>query len=57
MGIELQIEGEEKLLGWGGKTSKGPCVFIINHQSEIDIFVLARVHFNYLLTDAEGEGG
>ena len=53
MGIELQIEGEEKLLGWGGKTSKGPCVFIINHQSEIDIFVLARVHFNYLLTDAE----
>jgi hypothetical protein len=48
-GIELQIEGEEKLLGWGGKSPKGSCVFVVNHQSEIDILVLARVRLNCVL--------
>jgi hypothetical protein len=44
-GIKLEIEDEEKLKGWGGKSTKGPCVFVINHQSEIDVLLASRVRF------------
>ena len=43
VGIKLEVEGEEKLKGWGGKSAKGPCVFVINHQSEIDVLIASRV--------------
>ena len=44
VGIRLEIEGEETLIGWGGEHGhKGPCVFVINHQSEIDVLIASRV--------------
>ncbi|CZR56179.1 uncharacterized protein PAC_06067 [Phialocephala subalpina] len=43
VGIKLEIEGEEKLRGWGGKSPKGPAVFSINHQSEIDVLIASRL--------------
>ena len=43
VGLELKIENEEKLRGWGGKSTDGPCVFVTNHQSEIDVLIAARV--------------
>jgi hypothetical protein len=47
-GLRVQIEGEDKLKGWGGKRSaRGPCIFAVNHQSELDVFLLARVSLQY----------
>ncbi|KAF8855802.1 acyltransferase-domain-containing protein [Acephala macrosclerotiorum] len=43
VGIKLEIEGEEKLRGWGGTSSQGPAVFVINHQSEIDVLIASRL--------------
>ena len=43
VGIKLKIEDEETLKEWGGKSPKGPCVFVINHQSEIDVLIASRV--------------
>jgi 1-acyl-sn-glycerol-3-phosphate acyltransferase len=48
VGIKLKIEGEELLRGWGGSSLKGPCVFVANHQSELDILLYLRVHQSIL---------
>jgi hypothetical protein len=42
-GIRLDIEGEEGLRGWGGTNQKRQCVFVLNHQSELDILICTRV--------------
>jgi 1-acyl-sn-glycerol-3-phosphate acyltransferase len=44
-GIKLEIEGEEFLEGWGGSSGKGPCIFVVNHQSELDVLLIARVFY------------
>jgi hypothetical protein len=43
-GLRIRIDCENELKGWGGQASaKGPCIFAVNHQSELDILLLARV--------------
>lgn len=51
--IKLKIENEEILLGWGGKSPKGPCVFVINHQSEIDVLIASRVRSPFVFFAAQ----
>jgi len=43
VGIKVKIEGEDILQGWGGANHR-PCVFAVNHQSQLDILLLARVN-------------
>jgi 1-acyl-sn-glycerol-3-phosphate acyltransferase len=45
VGIRIEIQGETGLWGWGGRkhNSKGPCIFVANHQSELDILLQAIV--------------
>jgi len=45
VGIRVKIEGEDILQGWGGVNRKS-CVFAVNHQSQLDVLLLARVIFS-----------
>jgi hypothetical protein len=40
----IVVEGEENMLRWvGGRESGGPCIFVANHQSELDLLIMAKV--------------
>ena len=49
--IKLNVEGCNNLRGWGGKNTRN-YVFVSNHQSELDVLILAQVrsfHGNHRL--------
>ena len=43
VGIRLEVENGEGLKLWGGKSPRGPAVFLINHQSELDVLLVSPV--------------
>lgn len=42
LGITLEVEGYDNLRGWGGKNPQS-CIFVSNHQNELDVLILGRV--------------
>ncbi|KAH8807468.1 hypothetical protein F5884DRAFT_789307 [Xylogone sp. PMI_703] len=42
LGIALEVEGYENLYGWGGRSSRS-CVFVSNHQNELDVLFVGRL--------------
>jgi 1-acyl-sn-glycerol-3-phosphate acyltransferase len=43
VGIKLEVENGEELKLWGGKSPRGPAIFLSNHQSELDVLLASAV--------------
>jgi hypothetical protein len=53
VGIKLEVENGEELKLWGGKSPRGSAIFLVNHQSELDVLLVSPVGIPFRFAHAD----